>query len=245
MGDDEAQRAHAEPEATIRRVVESDETVPHGRSGVNSADAGSSAPDSDSAAGKAAVAEEVGTDAHNASRADGLDAKRLMLERLLVAHEAWFDVARDYRFAGRTFAGYGEFHSHGEQYVLVKRAKLWEVDTHEYLFLHMEERLDARTLTELVSFMKEEALGKVRPRPNHMSSYLSLVVIADAVDDDARRAVRRTRFRKNFKLGLQGWTDLRLAVVDLSRNDVVANAAGKELVRTLEANLALPDRRAR
>lgn len=227
-----------------RRVVESDETGPHKNSDVNSAGARSSAPDSDCAADEGVVAKEVGTDAHNASQAANLDAKQLMLERLLAAHEAWFDVSRDYEFAGRTFGGYAEFHSHGEQYVLVKRAKLWEVDTHEYLFLHIEQRVDADTLAQLVSFMKEEALRKVQPRPNHMSSYLSLVVIADAVDDDARRAVRTTRFRKNFKLGLQGWVDLRLAVVDLSHSDVVTNAAGKELVRTLKANLALPDRRA-
>lgn len=233
------------PEARTRRVVEDDETGPHTHCGVNSADAGSSAPDSDGAADGGAVAEEGGTDAHNASQAGDLDAKQLLLERLLAAHEAWFDVSRDYGFAGRTFAGYAEFHSHGEQYVLVKRAKLWEVDTHEYLFLQTEEHLDTGTLTQLVSFMKEEALSKVQPRPNHMSSYLSLVVIADAVDDDVKRIARTTRFRKNFRLGLQGWADLRLAVVDLSHSDVVTNAAGKDLVRTLEANLGLSDRCAR
>lgn len=228
-----------------RRVVESDETGPQMNSDVNSAGARSSAPDSENAARETAVAEAAGTDAHNASQAErDLDAKQLMLERLLAAHEAWFDVSRNHEFAGRTFAGYAEFHSHGEQYVLVKRAKLWEVDTHEYLFLHVEQHLDAATLAGLVAFMKDEALRKVQPQPNHMSSYLSLVVIADAVDDDAKRAARTTRFRKNFKLGLQGWVDVRLAVVDLSHSDVVTNAAGKELVRTLKANLALPDRRA-
>ena len=60
------------------------------------------------------------------------------------------------------------------------------------------------------------------PKPNHMTSFLSLVVIADTVDDDARRAVRKVRFRKNFKWGLRGWADLRLAVADLSRGDVVS-----------------------
>ena len=57
------------------------------------------------------------------------DEKHLVLKRILAAHEQWFDVRRGYEYAGRTFPGYAEFHSYGEKYVLVKRAKLWEVDT--------------------------------------------------------------------------------------------------------------------
>ena len=43
-----------------------------------------------------------------------------VVDRLLAAHEAWFDVERDHRFAGRVFSGYAEFHSSASQYVLVK-----------------------------------------------------------------------------------------------------------------------------
>lgn len=164
------------------------------------------------------------------------DAKQLVLKRLLAAHETWFDVSRDHVFGGRTFPGYAEFHSSAEQYVLVKRAKLWEVNAHEYLFFVTADRLTAQRLEDEVAFMTTKALDKVQPNPAHMTSYLSLVVIADAVDDDARRAVKKTRFRKNFKLGFQGWADLRLAVVDLSTSSIITNAMGKELRASLEAN---------
>lgn len=164
------------------------------------------------------------------------DAKQLVLKRLLAAHETWFDVSRDHVFGGRTFPGYAEFHSSAEKYVLVKRAKLWEVNAHEYLFFVTADRLTAQCLEDEVAFMTTKALDKVQPNPEHMTSYLSLVVIADAVDDDARRAVKKTRFRKNFKLGLQGWADLRLAVVDLSTSSIITNAMGKELRASLEAN---------
>lgn len=168
------------------------------------------------------------------------DAKRRMLQSLLKAHEAWFDVREGYEYAGRAFAGYAEFHSHGEQYVLVKRAKLWEVDAHEYVFFHLADHFDGRQLSELISFMQLEAIKKVVPEPNHMSSCLSLVVIADDADDDALRLVRTTRFRKNFAFGFRGWADLRLAVVSLARASVTTNAAGKALRPMIEANAGLP-----
>lgn len=169
-----------------------------------------------------------------APRAESRGAE--VLKRLLIAHETWFDVSRDYTYAGRTFPGYAEFHSEAEKYVLSKKAKLWGVNAHEYLFFEMTDRLTTAGLDELVSFMTTEALRKVELNPEHMTSYLSLVVIADQLDDDARKAVKRTRFRKNFKLGFEGWADLRLAVIDLSTSSITTNAMGKELRASLEAN---------
>ena len=163
--------------------------------------------------------------------------RELLIDRLLVSHEAWFDVYRGYEFGGRTFPGYAEFHSHGEQYVLVKRAKLWEVDAFEYLFFESVGHLDQEILDDLLEFMTAKAIEKVHPDPNHMTSYLSLVVVADTVADGLDKLVRKTKFRKNFALGIRGWADLRLAVVDLSSHSVTTNSQGKDLRPTLEANL--------
>lgn len=163
------------------------------------------------------------------------------LAKLLKAHETWFDVQRGYTLAGRTFPGFAEFHSLGEKYVLIKRAKLWEVATHEYLFFDVAEHLEEGAFADMVSFMKTEGLSVVHPEPNHMSSNVSLVVVADSVDPAVERAARGVRFRKNFKWGLWGWSDLRVAVVDLAKGPnghVITNAAGKTLRPTIEANVA-------
>lgn len=159
-----------------------------------------------------------------------------VIERLLAAHEAWFDVERDRAFAGHTFPGYAEFHSCASQYVLVKRAKLWEAASHEHLFFWGTPRLTTGELDELVGCITGEGLSLVRPAPDHMTTYLSLAIVADAVDDLAWERVRRTRFRKNFALGWRGWADLRLAVADLSRRCVTTNSQGKLLGETLQAN---------
>jgi len=162
--------------------------------------------------------------------------RKEVIERLLAAHEVWFDVERDHCFAGRVFPGYAEFHSSASQYVLVKRAKLWEASSHEYLFFWPTACLTEAELNDLLHFMAREALAKVQLTSDHMSSYLSLVVVADGVDEAVPRLVRRARFRKNFAFGLKGWADMRVAVVDLSARRVWANTQGKPLVETLAAN---------
>lgn len=165
-----------------------------------------------------------------------LAGRRDVIDRLLAAHEAWFNVERDHSFAGRTFPGYAEFHSSASQYVLVKRAKLWEASSHEYLFFCDVPHLDGAAFEDLVGFMTGDALAKVELSPDHMSSYLTLVVVADSVSDDIPRRVRQARFRKNFMLGLKGWADLRVAVVDLDGGQVLVNSQGKPLKETLAAN---------
>ena len=175
-------------------------------------------------------------DGQRTSAAPAAPARQAALGRLLAAHEGYFDVQRDHAFAGRVFPGYAEFHSEASQYVLAKRAKLWEANAHEYLFFLLADRLDAARYADAVAFMTGDALAKVDLVPNHMTSYLSLVVIADAVDEDVRRAVRRERFHKDFRWGLRGWADLRVAVVDLSDSSITTNAMGKDLRATLEAN---------
>lgn len=158
---------------------------------------------------------------------------REVLARLLDAHEAWYDVRRDYEFAGRTFPGYAEYHAESSQYVLVKRAKLWSAHTHEYLFFVLVDTLDDEILRREYDFMTTQAIGKVDPEPDHMTSYLSLVILAHTVSAPTRRLVAKTRFRKNLKWGLKGWVDLRLAVVDYGSQSVLTNQQGVQMRETL------------
>lgn len=170
------------------------------------------------------------------------DKREDLLNRVLAAHEAYYDIRRDYRFEGKWFPAFAEFHTYGEKYVLTKRAKLWEVNTHDFMFFELADKLDEDALSDAVNFITTKAIRKVDPSPNHMSSALTLVIIANQCTNEAFKQAKSTRFRKIFYLGFRGWTDLRLAVVDLSREsgkEVVTNAAGKQLKDALVSNLAL------
>ena len=170
------------------------------------------------------------------------DKREALLVRLLAAHSDSYDITKQYRFEGKTFPGYAEFHSCGEQYVLVKRAKLWEVHTHEFLFVDVLDALNEEVLSEAIAFMKQKAFRKVPAGPNHMSSAISLVIITTSATDGAVQLIRKTRFRTSYRMSFHGWADLGLALVDLSRpngKQVITNTAGKRLGSVLKSNLAL------
>lgn len=184
--------------------------------------------------------EEQEQAAHRPKPGNEITAKsELVLERLLAAHGAWFDVSRDVSVAGRAFRALAQFHSFGEQYVLVKRVKLWEAEEHEYMLFDVRDHIDADAARSYVEFMKNEALELVKPEPNHMSSFRTLVVIANSASDEACALFRKTSYRKNFMWGIRGWSDVRLALIDLSKpqgSRVVCNGAAKRIRKSLEAN---------
>ena len=184
--------------------------------------------------------EEQEQAAHRPKPGNEITAKsELVLERLLAAHGAWFDVSRDVSVAGRAFRALAQFHSFGEQYVLVKRVKLWEAEEHEYMLFDVRDHIDAEAARSYVEFMKNEALELVKPEPNHMSSFRTLVVIANSASDEACILFRKTSHRKNFMWGIRGWSDVRLALIDLSKpqgSRVVCNGAAKRIRKSLEAN---------
>lgn len=184
--------------------------------------------------------EEQEQAAHRPKPGNEITAKsELVLERLLAAHGAWFDVSRDVTVAGRAFRALAQFHSFGEQYVLVKRVKLWEAEEHEYMLFDVRDHIDAEAARSYVEFMKNEALELVKPEPNHMSSFRTLVVIVNSASDEACSLFRKTSHRKNFMWGIRGWSDVRLALIDLSKpqgSRVVCNGAAKRIRKSLEAN---------
>ena len=184
--------------------------------------------------------EEQEQAAHRPKPGNEIIAKsELVLERLLAAHGAWFDVSRDVTVAGRAFRALAQFHSFGEQYVLVKRVKLWEAEEHEYMLFDVRNHIDAEAARSYVEFMKNEALELVKPEPNHMSSFRTLVVITNSASDEACSLFRKTSHRKNFMWGIRGWSDVRLALIDLSKSQgsrVVCNGAAKRIRKSLEAN---------
>lgn len=184
--------------------------------------------------------EEQKQAAHRPKPGNETTAKsELVLERLLAAHGAWFDVSRDVSVAGRAFRALAQFHSFGEQYVLVKRVKLWEAEEHEYMLFDVRDHIDVEAARSYVEFMKNEALELVKPEPNHMSSFRTLVVIANSAGDEACTLFRKTSHRKNFMWGIRGWSDVRLALIDLSKpqgSRVVCNGAAKRIRKSLEAN---------
>lgn len=165
-----------------------------------------------------------------------LQEKQAKLERILLAYTNYYDIERENPEGNGEFAASAQFHSRSEKYVISKKAKLWGLEQNEYVYFFMGD-VDAEGIESLIKKAIDLAMPQIKPHSEHMYSHVTLIVLADKLDDAAENVVKKARFQKSFRLSLHGWMEFRIAAVDFSAGKIISNKAGKSVRVLLEKNL--------
>ncbi|MDD3346420.1 hypothetical protein [Oscillibacter sp.] len=160
------------------------------------------------------------------------------LEKLLEAYTRHFDIERDVSMQGGGFPATAVYHLREENYVATKAHVIYATEQHEYVYFYVAEHLDEETLRRQIALSREAGLAAIRPSGEHMFSFVTLVILADTIDPEATRLLKKTRYRKNFRLALHGWMEYHIAAMECSTQSFFSNPAGKEVRKTLERNFA-------
>ena len=157
-------------------------------------------------------------------------------DKLLDRYTGYFDITH----ADQTqtpLVATCDFHAHSEKYVLSKKAKLWEAGSHEYVFLFSVPHLTEDIYKSCRDYALENGMAKVEPGPTHMYSYITAVFLCDSCDDDARKALKRCRLYKSFRMSYWGWMDFHTAMVELPEEKVSSNASGHSAAQVFKQGL--------
>jgi len=161
-----------------------------------------------------------------------LQDKNQFIDALLEAYEAYFDIKRDVEKEKILLAAEAIFHSRSEKYVLVQSAKLWAVETNEYAYFITQEASSSSEFKKWRDKVLGIGMKEIKPHSEHMYSYITMIYIADSIDEDTRKEIENFSCHKMFLLSLHGWMHFRLAAVDLSKNEIITNKKGRE-IRTI------------
>ena len=160
------------------------------------------------------------------------------LNRLLDAYSHTYDIDRDVTVNDTVYPAMATYYLRDENYLISKQHVLSAVEQHEYLYFLLCDHLEAEDLQAHIDRTKAAGLAKVHPHKDHMFSNVGLVVLANTIAPEAKKLIQRTRFRKYYKLSLQGWTEYQLAAMESSTNCFFSNPAGKGAKQNLESNFA-------
>lgn len=158
------------------------------------------------------------------------------LEKLLQAYSYYFDIERDVQVDGGSFPATAMYHFREENYIATKAHVVYATEQHEYVYFYVTDHLTAEGAAEQIELSKKAGLAAIDPHKEHMCSYVTLVVLADIIDPEAKKLLKKTRFRKNFWLALHGWMEYHIAAMECSTQSFLSNPAGKEARKTLERN---------
>ncbi len=150
-----------------------------------------------------------------------------MLQKLLCSYQRYYDINTENPAA--PFCAEAVFKSHNEQYVLVKAAKIADIDSNEYVFFAQEDGLSSDRLKELTESAWNTGLGRIKPYYGHRNSDVTLIVIAGHVEAEVMKAVKKIRFSKSYKFSLYGWSSFRLVVHEVSSGLTASNWQGRDL----------------
>lgn len=163
---------------------------------------------------------------------------RERLDKLLDAYSHVYDIDREVAVGDVVYPAMATYYLRDENYLISKQHVLSAVEQHEYLYFYLTDHLSAEDLQKHIDLTKQAGLSLVHPHKEHMFSNVGLVVLANTIDPEAKKLIRRTHFRKNYKLTLHGWTEYQLAAMETSTNCFFSNPAGKEARKNLESNFA-------
>ena len=152
------------------------------------------------------------------------------LEQLLRSYTRYYDLSET---PPAPFHAAAEFHSHGESYLLIKSAKLWEMDSNEFVYFSAEDALTAESVSDRIETAWDHAMPQIHPGENHRNSDVTVIFLTESLPDDARRLVRHTNRSKGYRHGIQGWSNLRLGAIELSTGRVIVNRHGRDLKKLL------------
>ena len=79
-----------------------------------------------------------------------------------------------------------DFYAESSKYVLSKKAKLWEANSFEYVYLFSVPHLTKEIYEACEKKAYEEGMARINPGPNHMYTYITALFLCDSCDEDAK-----------------------------------------------------------
>lgn len=160
------------------------------------------------------------------------------LDRLLAKYSGTFDIYQPYVIHGKEYPAYGYFFSHIEKYVLIREANMWSSDSYEHILFMTTDEITEDLLSEALTIVKdymEPVLvrkGEELPAPNHMYSYLTIVVLSEKpVSSPVKKAIKKFKFEKGYKFNIRGFSQAHLICAAMEDEKVYSNYAAHKSVK--------------
>ena len=151
-----------------------------------------------------------------------------VLTRMLKGSPAYFDIEQyEDGKDGFPLAAHCRFYVHSEKYVLVKKAKLWDADSNEYVYIFSVPELTKELYEICKNYAYEDGMKLIDPKPGHMYSYITPVFICDTCTPEAEKALKRCRIYKSFHFSWYGWMNVHTAAVVCKESRVMTNRMGR------------------
>ena len=155
-------------------------------------------------------------------------------DRLIASQDKAFITNLNAQVAGRTMAAISSFELDSERKVLGVISTGGKSHAHEYRLLFAVPELSEQDLQDWWAYAEKAERELVQPDRRHEFSIVSVILVTASAASAVPKKLRRLLGGRDFTNIGQGWSSIRLAVVDLGAHKVHTNRMGDPLKNILK-----------
>ncbi|MBQ9206366.1 MAG: hypothetical protein IJ158_06585 [Treponema sp.] len=154
-------------------------------------------------------------------------------QKILKSYERYYNVS--VKNVDAPFAAEAVFKSHNEQYMLVKAAKIADIDSNEFVFFYISNENPEQNLTEVAQAAWARGLERITPYYGHRNTDITLILLSERFSEESFKLVKKLKFYKSYKFGLFGWSAFRALAYETSTGRAVTNRRGSDLKKLVSS----------
>ena len=161
-----------------------------------------------------------------------IDKLEVYLKDLEERYKYYYEVERDKEISGVKVDIFAKSSTEHFREVLTKSIKIDQHYTKEYAVVKGENGfVDKDEVKEFSQFLISSINKLSPPSVDTMSTMLNgVLVTTSGFSKEAANFAKKFKFSKSFLLGIKGWCDIRLILVDLKEEKLYSNQRGKEVL---------------
>lgn len=163
------------------------------------------------------------------------DTRQEAIKKLLKSYEAYYNIEKyDTGQLKVPLVARCDYFEHSQKYVMSQKAELWSADSEEFLYLFDVTHLTKQIYEDCMAYALQDGQQRMHIGPGHMYTYITVNILCDRYDTEAKKALRKSRFYKSFHFSLHGWLDYHAAAVQMSDQGICCNYAGRSTAKILK-----------
>lgn len=156
------------------------------------------------------------------------------IEKLKEKFERHFHIETGVVILGESIDMHASFSNISGRTFITKYDVIDKYENYELCYIKGYNDLTFRDVAKFGDFLKKAVSEFVNPGADHMSTYVTGVMVADSISGDIRNVVEEFKYSMAYMFYLRGWCDVRLVCVDLSEGNIITNKAGKRVKKVYE-----------
>lgn len=150
------------------------------------------------------------------------------LEKRFQAH---YDVETNKTIAGKQLDIYAISIIEHFRHIFTKKIQIDHYQEREIILVKgLDEFIDKEKIDEFLKFLIDANQELVTPSFKIMSHIINGIFISSqGFSKEVIESARRFKYGKTYCLGIKGWCDIRLLLIDINKNCVFCNAKGREV----------------